>query len=1317
MAQIINTNMASLTAQRNLTTSQSANETALQRLSSGLRINSAKDDAAGLAISTRFEAQTKGLGVAIRNAGDGISLAQTAEGALQSMTDALQRIRELAVQSANATNSDDDRIALQSEVNQLIAEITRTSEETTFNGRTLFDGQFNGIFQVGANAGQTVAVSIGELTAARLGASDQVGVSAFGTDQALANGDLSINGIGIDASRAGDDAASTVNAAASAIAKVEAINRKSDETGVTAHVNDNVAAGSAMTGAAQNGTITLNGVEIEITTSSDTNSTRASVAQAINAFAEQTGIRAVDTGLASNGVQLIAEDGRNIDIAFNFADTTLDPVADADEIAAQNAAAVAATGLAAEGTYYGGYTLVADGGVKEINITGGNGTGRGDLANAGLTAGTYTRATAVSVSEIQKATNTAQNLGGGSLNNTTARTDETAARFENDLPASIFNRADATAANLEIDQDSLATINVVSAAGVETEEVVVVAAGASIAAAAALIDAEDGISAYEMIDFNITDYASTGDLTWTFAGADFALGNDDEMGFGTTAERLEWLAQQMNSATDYTAGVTVTATLNEAKDSIAVKVENRSGVALETGTDGGAATVTTDFAGTLAITSTTLTMGGTLAFNTDESGARATVTLNTQDGAVYNGRIGDTSSITVSKVGNSTLATTSANDVTVQVGDQTQALVLGKDSNVAQLAGLVNGVDGVNAWEEVALTLNKTTLNSGDTLNIGGVSVGYSGPSPVAEALTISAADVTDRFQGLFDSAAGADTMDFRVVVDGVDVDVQLAGDDVNNLDDLVAELNASAGYITNGITAQNLNGSLVVRSNIAGTDGAVGLTDATISAVANVGVVGDFDSLDTVEAEDGDLAALAANINSTDFSGSRIEVNAVMSQDGTEMNLVVRNFTGNALDVSANTAGSTGRAVYLDDATQISSAAARQLSGELAFSASGDKDVTVSLADANTGGELYAGTSASAQYQGVAGLRDGDLVISGVTIGSARTAADTASTTTASDGTRILSSSKELSAIAVAAAINQVSDETGVEAKVNATRVVGGDGTLLEDPDYMAQFSVGDQAAIYINGVEVGVVTMQAASGGAIDTDRARTDALNLINQNSGKTGVTAEDNGVSLTLTAMDGRNVSIAIDDRSGSEGSIGALFGMDAAVDGIGESTFGDTPAGGPVSAESLTYQTTYGTVSLSSAGRFSVEGGSAGTAGLEALGLRVGTFGGGEDGQFLKDIDISTFEGATAAITAVDNALRAVTSTRADLGAIQNRFESTISNLQITSENLTAANSRIRDADFAAESAELSRTQVLQQAGISILAQANQRPQQVLSLLG
>jgi flagellin len=141
------------------------------------------------------------------------------------------------------------------------------------------------------------------------------------------------------------------------------------------------------------------------------------------------------------------------------------------------------------------------------------------------------------------------------------------------------------------------------------------------------------------------------------------------------------------------------------------------------------------------------------------------------------------------------------------------------------------------------------------------------------------------------------------------------------------------------------------------------------------------------------------------------------------------------------------------------------------------------------------------------------------------------------------------------------------------------------------------------------------------------------------------------------------------------------------------------------------------VKLTSAKEIEVNVGSNGNTELEALGFNTGTYGGGENGQFLTEIDISTFEGATAAITAIDNAIGQVASQRADLGAIQNRMSSTVSNLQVTSENLNSANSRIQDADFAAETAELSRTQVLQQAGISVLAQANAAGQQVLSLLG
>ena len=160
MAQVINTNTMSLNAQRNLSTSGSSLATTIQRLSSGSRINSAKDDAAGLQISNRLTSQINGLDQGNRNANDGISLAQTAEGAMDEVTSMLQRMRTLAQQSANGSNSDDDRDALQKEMNQLGSEINRISKDTTFAGTKLLDGSYKGEFQVGADANQKIGFSL-----------------------------------------------------------------------------------------------------------------------------------------------------------------------------------------------------------------------------------------------------------------------------------------------------------------------------------------------------------------------------------------------------------------------------------------------------------------------------------------------------------------------------------------------------------------------------------------------------------------------------------------------------------------------------------------------------------------------------------------------------------------------------------------------------------------------------------------------------------------------------------------------------------------------------------------------------------------------------------------------------------------------------------------------------------------------------------------------------------------------------------------------------------------------------------------------------
>ena len=721
MPQIINTNMASLNAQRNLDKSQSANQQALERLSSGLRINSAKDDAAGLAISTRFTSQINGLNVAVRNAGDGIALAQTAEGALGSMNDSLQRIRELSVQSSNATNSDVDRDALQAEVSQLVAEISRTAEETDFNGRNLLDGSFSATFQVGANAGQTLDVTIAELTTDKLGASSQAGVSAQGTSNALGNGDLVINGENIRGSVAGDDNLSFADKEKSGIAKAAAVNASSAETGVTATVDENVVIGSKMAAgdnASTAETVTLNGVSITIqgtagATDADLAATRGSVIAALNAKADQTGVTASDGG-NDGGVILTAADGRNITLAAGAqADLGVYGLADAD------------TGNATAETAYAGFTLTAENAGTDINISGGNGTGNGDIANSGLLAGNYSAQTAVTSS---------------------------------------------------------------------TEKSVDLAAGPAATAATAI-------------------------------------------------------------------------------------------------------------------------------------------------------------------------------------------------------------------------------------------------------------------------------------------------------------------------------------------------------------------------------------------------------------------------------------------------------------------------------------------------GLQDGDLTINGVAIQASSSLDDTAS-----DGTAA-SSAVSSSGIAIAAAINKSSDQTGVTATVNATEVTGTAGVVSGN-------ITDTTGAMTLNGVTIAALT----STNDLEKDKAA--AITAINEVSGQTGVVATDNGKSLTLTAADGRNISFTAATVANLDS-----FGL-----------------GGMASVDAQS-STTYSTVTLDSASAFEVSYGTNGAAGLSDSGFVAGTFGGGEDGQALSDIDISTFEGAQAALVAVDNAIAQVSSQRADLGAVQNRMESTVSNLQVTSENLNSANSRIQDADFAAETAELQRTNVLQQAGISVLAQANASGQQVLSLLG
>lgn len=323
MSAVINTNVSSLNSQRELMKSGSGLATALQRLSSGLRINSAKDDAAGMAISSRMSAQISGLTVAQRNANDGISLAQTAEGSLSSVSDSLQRMRELAVQSSNATNSASDRAALQKEVNELVKQINTVSSQASFNGVKLLDGSFNSQnFQIGANAGETLTVSsIASAKADSLGvgttssySTSKIGVMAAGN---IAAGGISVNGYGVGPTQR--DGVSEAGSNDSAISKAAAFNAVSGQTGVTATASATTVTGAAATvftaiAGTSADSLYVNGVNIgAVAAGGDAIGQGVNVSAAINAVSNQTGVTATFS-TTTGAISLTAADGRNISL-------------------------------------------------------------------------------------------------------------------------------------------------------------------------------------------------------------------------------------------------------------------------------------------------------------------------------------------------------------------------------------------------------------------------------------------------------------------------------------------------------------------------------------------------------------------------------------------------------------------------------------------------------------------------------------------------------------------------------------------------------------------------------------------------------------------------------------------------------------------------------------------------------------------------------------------------------------------------------------------------------------------------------------------
>ena len=381
---VINTNNNALFAQNSIYQVNKAQSNAMQQLSTGQRINSAKDDAAGLAIATRMTSDINGYAVAVQNSNQGMNMAQTADGALNNVNNILQTMRQLAVEASNGTMTSANRKSTQAEVAQLQKQIDSIAHTTASNGIQLLDGTAgNVILQTGVNQGNTMTMSIGSVQTKDIGIGSLASLTSIQATStppvALSTGDLLINGVSVPASVATSDTSSSDSNAASSISKAAAINSVSKDTGVTATVDPTTVGGTSMTAVALTGSLTINGVSTaSFSTTTDTTISRQLTIQAINNISQETGVTASDSQTATGGVILTAADGRNIQVAF----TTL---------------TAASTGVTGAGTY-GGQIELHSTTASPIEI---GTTPSRDVTHSGFTVGTYQPNQATVVANLQ----------------------------------------------------------------------------------------------------------------------------------------------------------------------------------------------------------------------------------------------------------------------------------------------------------------------------------------------------------------------------------------------------------------------------------------------------------------------------------------------------------------------------------------------------------------------------------------------------------------------------------------------------------------------------------------------------------------------------------------------------------------------------------------------------------------------------------------------------------------------------------------------------------------------------------------------------
>jgi len=1276
---VINTNTASIMAQANMKKVSGELEQAMERLSSGLRINGAADDAAGLAIVNRMESQVRGLNMAIRNANDGISLTQSAEGGMEEVTNILQRMRELSVQASNGTYSDDDRAQLQSEVDQLTDELTRIAETTTFNGQNILDGSYSGNMSITANGQGGIDVEIGSVSSTLLGG------RADGPAEAAALATINFGGVTTDASDyhgasfdvAVDGVTSNVNLPTSnginPTGAVAATDFAGDDFGPAKSIlmGDNVFTSRGNNGGTSSGTVSLSDKEVRI----------------FQMRVNDTDF--IDLDITDALSSIIGMDVTKMNAPETYAASTSDEVTQTQFLQALNDT------FAARSEFTGDNAVTAsinDYGMLQITAGGDNFVSLRESSD-GSTSGAFVS------TFVYDAHGTVTNELSQPMNAIDLTSNANAA-----MKVSVNGGADVTIEFYDKLNDS-AFVKDRSAVSVPELTRVLQAAldenftgddaitvGYDFAIRDFTFDVAGGLEKVTFTDgATITDGSSA-----SSTGVAYLLGTSATTvnNIGTTTNLTSALTDNINTLTndDESEHFIFNAQVNDGKEvSISMVSHFNDAVTDVTAATGAEVTAALQAAFDAHFTgddAVTVTLGANGKFRFDVAGGTGFLALSEYTDTSGTGTFVTTlidSSAALTK--NPLLVAESTADLGTHIGEGDRTVF---SANVNAVGGGGNG--RFNPVFETSASHFGASNNTDririfyDVDQIEPLMLDTAGLRRIATADPDSTAVTTSFSVTGFNTNASDRVISLDFVVAGVERTITLTTD-------VSKAITASTSTL---IGTSDVDDATKMASAIADAlqQNTTYFASAAANGAAKIGVASSGSTV-TFTIGDGNTAGDDLNIGDG-IVGIRSETEAtqgiVVAGTTKDFDLTVGE---QAVTAIAITAGTYNNLEAYAAEVQRAIDATGKFENELAVDVVVREGTTV--ADPTRTVKYLAFENAAGKYMQY-GAATGELV------------AFASEADTTIDATNILAG--------LAAELGLSADTTTFESHGKT-----GGGIDTTQNGGTVSVTIQDGSTSVTRAVSVTQNANQSFASFASDLETA----INTDFAGDGySVAVSAADGAFSLTLDQAGAKTVSLSgsiVEDAfgaalsaTGSDGEGDAFDSMDDVVAAINV----DLSAGGNNAVASFDADTNSFT--------FNAVTGTAGTGSsitLSGDNLDVLQFGdtrsatgsaGNATADTIENVDISTSDGATAALASIDNALNYITSQRAKLGAIENRLNHTISNLTSVVVNTEASQSRIQDADFAVETSKLTKSQVLSQAATSMLAQANASKQSVLSLL-